>query len=184
MPPLLKLSRFNSQASCYIIWNTAFVTTIFSSQLLACLHINGCRRELSKVRLDQKVLKQPSTVVKNISVLPTLFKHTSETQCFDILLDWMTIQSVSYLLSVVNNVLECAYFSLGVKKEESYLLNYWGLLYLTNRIFLKDRSCVLKYKCYCVFTGIREYQEFILEHQTNLRNTAVDPGTSKSGCGR
>lgn len=121
---------------------------------------------------------------QNISVLPTLFKHTSETQCFDILLDWMTIQSVSYLLSVVNNVLECAYFSLGVKKEESYLLNYWGLLYLTNRIFLKDRSCVLKYKCYCVFTGIREYQEFILEHQTNLRNTAVDPGTSKSGCGR
>lgn len=55
---------FYSQASSYIIWNAAFITAIFSSQLLACLQLNGCRRELSKVRLGQIALKQPSTAVK------------------------------------------------------------------------------------------------------------------------
>lgn len=76
---------FNSQASCYIIWNTAFVTIIFSSQLLTCLHLNGCKRELSKVRLDQKALQQPSTAVKILvsyqQCLNINLKHNALTSC-------------------------------------------------------------------------------------------------------
>lgn len=109
---------FYSQASSYIIQNTAFITAIFSSQLLACLQLNGCKEgaQQSEVRSDS--LEATFNSSQNSSVLLTLFKHKSKTQSFDVLLDWITIlsETVLYLLSVVNSVLECTYFSLGVKK--------------------------------------------------------------------